>query len=46
VAPAVLGAGNINAAMFKSNAVETWLGFISADGKSVADSFYTGQLSL
>jgi len=38
------GAGNMDVAMFNGKAVQTWLGFISADGKSVASSFYTGEL--
>ena len=38
------GAGSIDVSIFKGNTVETWLGFISADGKDVANSFYTGEL--
>jgi uncharacterized protein DUF6266 len=40
------GAGNINAAMFTGDTVQTWLGFISADGKRIATSFYTGELTV
>ena len=38
--------GNIDATMFKGNVVETWIGFISADGELVANSFYTGELTI
>ena len=38
------GAGNMDVTMFNGKTVQTWLGFISADGKSVASSFYTGEL--
>ena len=39
------GAGNIDAAMFTGNSVQTWLSFITADGKRNANSFFTGTLS-
>ncbi len=38
--------GTIDATMFKGNTVQTWLGFISADGALVANSFYTGELTI
>ncbi len=40
------GAGNIDATIFKGNTVQTWLGFISANGELVANSFYTGELTV
>jgi hypothetical protein len=33
-----------NSISFRGQAVHTWLSFISADGKQVADSIYTGKL--
>ena len=33
-----------DAKQFKGKQVETWLAFISADGKEVSDSVYTGNL--
>lgn len=40
------GAGNMDVTMFKGNTVQTWVGFISADSALVANSFYTGQLTI
>jgi hypothetical protein len=40
------GTDTIPVAAFAGFVVETWIGFISADNKSVATSVYTGQLSL
>lgn len=40
------GAANIDVSTFAGNTVETWLGFISADGKKVSNSFYTGELTV
>lgn len=38
--------GNIDVSVFSGKTVETWLGFIAADGKNVANSFYTGELTV
>jgi len=40
------GADLIDVTEFKGKIVHTWMAFISADGKSVSDSFYTGQLTV
>ena len=32
--------------MFSGQVVETWVGFISADGKEIATSIYTGQVTV
>jgi len=40
------GTANIPVAAFAGEAVETWIGFISQDAKSVATSVYTGQLTI
>jgi hypothetical protein len=40
------GAANIDVSTFAGNTVETWLSFVSADGKDVATSFYTGELAI
>jgi hypothetical protein len=34
----------IDVTAFRGQAVHTWLSFITADGKQVADSIYTGRL--
>lgn len=34
----------LNVTAFRGRAVHTWLSFITADGKQVADSIYTGKL--
>lgn len=39
------GEATLAATAFAGREVETWIGFISADGKSVATSLYTGQVS-
>ncbi len=36
----------LNAAVFKGNVVETWMGFLSSDGKDASDSVYTGKIKL
>ncbi len=36
----------LNTQSFKGNSIETWIGFISADGRDAANSVYTGQLVL
>jgi hypothetical protein len=38
------GLAVLNALQLKGNTVQTWMGFISADGKDAADSVYTGAL--
>ena len=38
------GQAILNGELLKSNAVETWMGFISDDGKDASDSVYTGTL--
>jgi Family of unknown function (DUF6266) len=40
------GADSLNVANFAGQTVETWIGFISEDGKAIANSIYTGQLSI
>jgi len=35
-----------NATVFAGEVVETYIGFISEDGKDIASSLYTGQLSV
>ncbi len=40
------GGQQYNVAVFHGQVVETWLGFMSADGKEVATSIYTGQLTV
>jgi hypothetical protein len=40
------GAGSLNATNFSGKTVETYVGFISEDGKMIANSFYTGQITL
>lgn len=37
---------SLDCAAFKGETVETWIGFISEDGKEIADSIYTGELNL
>lgn len=36
--------GALNVSAFKGNAVETWIGFLSADERDASDSVYTGRL--
>lgn len=38
--------GDFNLASFAGKQVETYIGFISADGRSVATSLYTGQVTV
>jgi len=38
------GLAVLNALQLKGTTVQTWMGFISADGKDAADSVYTGAL--
>lgn len=40
------GAGSIEVPGFAGNTVQTWLGFIAADGKKIANSFFTGALTV
>ena len=40
------GADILNVANFTGKLVETWVSFISADGKTAATSIYTGQLTV
>ena len=39
-------AGALTVTNFIGEVVETWIGFFSADGKEVATSIYTGQLTV
>lgn len=39
-----VGAGSLNAASFVGEAVQTWIAFISEDGKDVAGSLFTGEM--
>ena len=38
--------GDFAVAMFHGKQVQTWVGFISADGKEIATSVFTGQLTV
>ncbi len=38
------GTGKLNVASFAGETVETWIGFISANGRQVASSVHTGQV--
>ena len=40
------GMGVLNTQFLTGNTVETWMGFISADGKDAANSVYTGSVQL
>ncbi len=40
------GAAQVDVSRLAGQTVETWLAFISADGRSVADSIYTGSLDI
>lgn len=40
------GRAVLNALQLKGNTVQTWMGFISADGKDAANSVYTGSVEL
>ena len=40
------GTASINVSPFASHAVYTYIGFISADGKDISNSFYTGMLNI
>jgi len=40
------GTATLNVPNFKGQVVETWIGFISADGKEIATSLYTGQVTI
>jgi hypothetical protein len=40
------GAAQIDVTNFKDQTVETWIAFLSADGESASNSFYTGQLTI
>lgn len=40
------GSQAYNAAVFEGEQVETWVGFISANGREIASSIYTGQLTV
>lgn len=40
------GSGSISVPSFKGEQVETYIGFVSADGKYIASSFYTGQVTV
>ncbi|WP_394330967.1 DUF6266 family protein, partial [Hydrotalea flava] len=36
----------MDVSQFSGKTVETWIGFISADGKEIANSLYTGQVAV
>lgn len=38
------GKAVLNVAAFKGYAIETWIGFLSADGKDASDSVYSGRV--
>jgi len=40
------GTATLNVAGYQGQTVQTWIGFISADGKEVATSRFTGQLTI
>jgi hypothetical protein len=40
------GMGVLNTQFLQGNTIETWMGFVSADGKDAADSVYTGSVVL
>ncbi len=40
------GADTLDVSGFAGEVVETWVGFFSEDGKEVATSIFTGQLTL
>jgi len=40
------GMGVLNTQFLQGNTIETWMGFICADGKDAADSVYTGIVEL
>jgi hypothetical protein len=40
------GQAMLDVSQFSGKNVETWLGFISADGKEIANSLYTGQVAV
>ena len=40
------GVCTFNVSQFNGKLVQTYIGFISADGKDVTDSLYTGMVSL
>lgn len=40
------GAGSLNAASFVGETVQTWIAFISEDGKNVAGSLFTGEVTV
>jgi len=42
----IAGADSLNLSSFAGQLVETYIGFISADGRNVATSIYTGQVTV
>ena len=40
------GAASIDVSSFKGQSVETWIAFLSADGKEASNSTYTGKLTI
>ncbi|MDQ2753511.1 MAG: DUF6266 family protein, partial [Bacteroidota bacterium] len=38
------GAATLDVTNFKGSTIQTWIAFLSADGKEAANSFYTGEL--
>jgi hypothetical protein len=42
--PRSAGKAKLEVAAFRGQAIHTWLSFITADGRQVADSIYTGKL--
>jgi hypothetical protein len=46
IAPRNAGTFTLDAASFSGKPAQTWLGFVSADGKFVANTFYTGAVNV
>ena len=42
--PRVAGRAKLDVTAFRGRAIHTWISFITADGRQVADSLYTGKL--
>jgi hypothetical protein len=40
------GTATLNVPGYAGQTVQTWIGFISADGKEIATSRFTGQLTI
>lgn len=40
------GAGNLDVSNFSGETIQTWIAFLSEDGKEASNSIYTGELSV